>query len=76
MSRNHPTRFTEAPVDPRTRRVVLATQKTKAQWLLELECGHWALRRYAFGAPSSIVCTECPAAGGLGGHIFQPQQPK
>lgn len=71
MSRRHPKRFAEQPVDPRARRVVKATQKTRVEWLLELECGHWALRRFSMGAPASLICTSCPAAGGIGGHFFE-----
>lgn len=58
------------PADPRARRVVRATAKGSIDWLLELECGHWQLRRMR-EAPKAIVCVDCPAAGGIGGHFFE-----
>lgn len=72
MGRRHPKRFAVAPRDPRTKTVVRATRK-EGNWLLELECGHWQLRRTSF-APDRVICVDCPPAGGIGGNTFGPNR--
>jgi hypothetical protein len=67
-------RFTDRPVDPRSRRVLKVRPIGKRDYLLDLECGHQARRRF-LGPPASIVCVECPAAGGIGGGEFRANRP-
>lgn len=62
-------RFAHRPVDPRSRLVVSA-EPGRRRRLLHLECGHTASRHFV-EVPERVICTRCPAAGGLGGHIFE-----
>jgi hypothetical protein len=67
--RRHPKRLLDRPVDPRSRRVI-SFQMSGRFYSLELECGH-AIKRRLMCAPSAVICTECPPAGGLGGTVFE-----
>lgn len=69
MSRRHAKRFLTAPVDARARRIVSASHIGKRGWILTLECGHQTKRRF-LAVPTHVVCTACPAAGGMGGTDF------
>lgn len=53
-------------VDPRQRAVVHASRKPRSNaYVLELSCGHVVSRKFMCGPPLSVICTQCPAAGGM-----------
>lgn len=60
--------------DPRARNIVSLEPVGRHEYLARLDCGHTVRRRLMLRKPKRLVCTLCPAQGGMGGHFFEHKE--